>query len=116
MGSASDCCLSTDELINIWTAWSKYQMVIDEMHNPTNVDNMWAKPLYMEDLIARSVFENMHKTRGTALPIEDACETLYGPGNCDSNGKDHWWTPPMEGFNDTQFYHGSGGVMIQSAC
>jgi len=104
--SASDCCLSTDELINIWTAWSKYQMVIDEMHNPTNVDNMWAKPLYMEDLIARSVFENMHKTRGTELPIEDACETLYGPSNCDSKGKDHWWTPPIEGFNDTKFYHG----------
>eukprot|EP00406_Dinophysis_acuminata_P039132 CAMPEP_0179375750 /NCGR_PEP_ID=MMETSP0797-20121207/87962_1 /TAXON_ID=47934 /ORGANISM="Dinophysis acuminata, Strain DAEP01" /LENGTH=631 /DNA_ID=CAMNT_0021091763 /DNA_START=23 /DNA_END=1915 /DNA_ORIENTATION=- len=104
--SASDCCLSTDELVNIWTAWSKYQMVIDEMQNPTNVDNMWAKPLYMEDLIARGIFANMHKTRGTGLPIEDACETLYGPGNCDSKGHGHWWTPPGEGFQDTKFYHG----------
>jgi len=104
--NASDCCLSTDELINIWTAWSKYQMVIDEMHNPTNVDNMWAKPLYMEDLIARSVFENMHKTRGTSLPIEDACEALYGPGNCDSKGEKHFWTPPGESFQDMEFHHG----------
>jgi len=104
--NASTCCLSTDEIINIWTAWSKYQMVIDEMHNPTNVDNMWAKPLYMEDLIARNVFEKMHTTRGTDLPIEKACETLYGPGNCDSKGTKHFWTPPGEQNADMEFVHG----------
>merc|ERR1719453_492277 len=59
--------LTTDNIINIWTAWSMFQMVIDEMQNPTNVDNMWAKPLYMEDLLARWVFSNMWSVRGTNL-------------------------------------------------
>jgi len=104
----SDCCLSTDELINIWTAWSKYQMVIDEMQNPTNVDNLWAKPLYMEDLIALDIFQKMHvqKNKNMTLPVEDACETFYGPSNCDSKSGEHTWAPPVKGFENAKYFHG----------
>merc|ERR1712050_804052 len=58
--------LTTSQIVNIWTGWSIFQMVIDEMQSSTNVDNLWAKPLYMDDLIARSVFENMWKARKMA--------------------------------------------------
>jgi hypothetical protein len=90
--------LTTDQIINIWTGWAMFQMVIDEMQSSTNVDNLWAKPLYMDDLIARSVFENMWKakkmaqTSGKVLDPKLACEAFYGRGNCDGSG--HSWTPP----------------------
>jgi len=98
--------LTTDQIINIWTGWSMFQMVIDEMQSSTNVDNLWAKPLYMEDLIARSVFENMWRTKrvaqmtGEALAPELACEAFYGPNNCDGSGHDAWNPPnaPREGY------------------
>jgi len=90
--------LTTDQIINIWTGWALFQMVIDEMQSSTNVDNLWAKPLYMDDLIVRSVFENMWKTKrkaqtsGKALDPKLACEAFYGQGNCDGSG--HGWAPP----------------------
>merc|ERR1711972_953809 len=90
--------LTSDQIINIWTSWSMFQMVIDEMQSSTNVDNLWAKPLYMDDLIVRSVFENMWKTKrqaqtsGNALDPKLACESFYGRGNCD--GSEHGWAPP----------------------
>merc|ERR1712232_909944 len=90
--------LTTDQIINIWTGWALFQMVIDEMQSSTNVDNLWAKPLYMDDLIARSVFENMWRTKkmaqtsGKLLDPKHACEAFYGRGNCD--GSAHSWAPP----------------------
>jgi hypothetical protein len=95
--------LTSDQIINIWTAWSMFQMVIDEMQSSTNVDNLWAKPLYMDDLLARWVFSNMWSVRGTGLDPALACETFYGQGNCDGKGK-HGWTPP--GWTGTEFAHG----------
>jgi len=95
--------LTTDQIINIWTAWSMFQMVIDEMQSSTNVDNLWAKPLYMDDLLARWVFSNMWSVRGTGLDPALACEAFYGEGNCDGTGK-HGWKPP--GFKGAEFAHG----------
>merc|ERR1712048_814162 len=93
-GRDSAPLLTSNQIINIWTGWSMFQMVIDEMQHSTNVDNIWAKPLYMDDLVARSVFENMWKVRrsGKVLDPRLACETFYGKGNCD--GSSHGWTPP----------------------
>merc|ERR1712048_621365 len=101
--------LTADQIINIWTAWSLFQMVIDEMQSSTNVDNLWAKPHYMDDLIVRSIFENMWRTkraaqtRGKVLDPRLACETFYGQGNCD--GSHHGWTPPGAG-EVTGYRHG----------
>jgi hypothetical protein len=93
-GRDSAPLLTSNQIINIWTGWSVFQMVIDEMQHSTNVDNLWAKPLYMDDMVARSVFENMWRIRrsGKVLDPKLACETFYGKGNCD--GSNHGWTPP----------------------
>merc|ERR1711953_113640 len=102
--------LTTDQIINIWTGWSLFQMVIDEMQSSTNVDNLWAKPLYMDDLIARSVFENMWRTKraaqinGEVLDPKFACEAFYGRSNCD--GSDHAWSPPGSAEAVTGYAHG----------
>merc|ERR1712048_1541151 len=102
--------LTTDQIINIWTGWSMFQMVIDEMQHSTNVDNLWAKPLYMDDLIARSVFEKMWRTKrmaqtsGKVLDPKLACEAFYGRGNCDGSG--HGWTPPNSAQGESGYAHG----------
>jgi hypothetical protein len=102
--------LTTDQIIKIWTGWSMFQMVIDEMQSSTNVDNLWAKPLYMDDLIARSVFENMWRakrmahTSGRALDPKSACEAFYGWGNCD--GSEHGWAPPDAPQGESGYLHG----------
>jgi hypothetical protein len=103
--------LTTDQIINIWTGWALFQMVIDEMQSSTNVDNLWAKPLYMDDLIARSVFEKMWKTKrlaqtsGKVLDPKFACEVFYGRGNCD--GSEHGWVPPnARRQGDIDYQHG----------
>merc|ERR1711972_912428 len=81
--SSTQRTLTTDQIINIWTAWSAFQMVIDEMQSSTNVDNLWAKPLYMEDLLARWVFSNMWRAKkraqATGIPMnpKHACEAFY---------------------------------------
>jgi len=104
---ASDCCLDTNQVINIWTAWSKYQMVIDEMQNPTNVDNKWAKPLYMEDVLAQHVFSNMHAYHGKKdLNVKDACEAFYGKGQCDSKDHSSWKPPHASEVETGHYFHG----------
>lgn len=90
----ADCCLSSDEIANVWAAWASFQPVIDEMQSSTNVDNQWAAPLYLEDPIAMEVFENMHKVYGTDLPAEEACETFYGKNACDGSHHENAFTPP----------------------
>lgn len=110
-GRESAPLLTTDQISNIWTGWSLFQMVIDEMQSSTNVGNLWAKPLYMDDLIARSIFENMWRnkraaqTSGNVLNPELACETFYGPNNCD--GSDHGlWQPPNATGAPSGYLHG----------
>lgn len=80
---AAECCLSSDQIANVWAAWAHFQAVIDEMQSSTNVDNRWAMPLYLEDPIVLQVFRNMHAAHGTDLPADEACQTFYGRGYCD---------------------------------
>jgi len=106
----ADCCLNADEVIHIWTAWSKYQMVIDEMQNPTNVNNKWAKPLYMEDPLMMQVFSNMHKNHGSKnngqpVDIKQACQLFYGEGQCDTKDHAGWKPPHAEEESAVGYYH-----------
>jgi len=90
----ADCCLSSDNIANVWAAWARFQPVIDEMQSSTNVDNRWAMPLYLEDPIVHEVFANMHAHHGTDLPAEQACETFYGKNACDGKHHENAFQPP----------------------
>lgn len=92
--AGGDCCMSTDQIAQVWVGWARFQAVIDEMHSSTNVNNRWAAPLYLEDPIVKEVFSNMHSHHGTDLPAAAACEKFYGEGLCDGKGKGHGYRPP----------------------
>jgi hypothetical protein len=90
----ADCCLSSDNIANVWAAWAQFQPVIDEMQSSTNVDNRWAMPLYLEDPIVADVFHSMHALHGTDLPADQACEAFYGKNACDGKHHEAAFIPP----------------------
>lgn len=81
--AGGDCCMTTDQIANLWVSWARFQPVLDEMQPSTNVNNKWAMPLYLEDPVVRQVFENMHEVYGSGLDAKEACEAFYGIGMCD---------------------------------
>lgn len=82
--AGGDCCMHDKQVARIWTAFAKYQLVIDEMMTSSRVTNAYAVGLLLGDARIAAIFANIHdyfngifhhnKTDGTP----DFCNSALG--------------------------------------
>jgi len=58
--AGGDCCLDDKQVTRIWTAFAKYQLVLDETQSSSRVPNAYAVGLMMGDARMAAIFANLH--------------------------------------------------------
>lgn len=107
VAAGGDCCLHDKQVARIWTAFAKYQFVIDELMTSARVTNAYAVGLLLGDARVAAIFANVHdffnrnflmnNTDGTPNFCNSALGVTRDPQTLKKTGLEGAWAPSQKG-------------------